>query len=50
VINIEELKSYNNKEQQGDTKDKKAKKIKFRLIRLLSQMHNIVIYICGLTA
>jgi hypothetical protein len=50
VINIEELESYDDKEQQGDTKDKKAKKIKFCFIRLLSQIHNIVIYIRGLTA
>jgi hypothetical protein len=50
VINIEELESYDNKEQQEDIKDKKAKKIKFCLIGPLGQIHNIVIYICGLTA
>jgi hypothetical protein len=50
VINIEELKSYDDKKQQEDTKDKKAKKIKFCLIKPLNQMHNIVIYIRGLTA
>jgi hypothetical protein len=49
VINIKELESYDNKEQQGNTKDKEAKKIKFRLIRPLGQMHNIVIHIRGST-
>ena len=50
MISIEELKSYDNKEQQGDTGDNEAKRTKFCLIGLLSQIHNIVIYIRGLTA
>jgi hypothetical protein len=50
VINIEELESYDDKEQQGDTGDKEAKKIKFRLMGPLGQMHNIVIHIRGSTA
>jgi hypothetical protein len=50
VINIEELKSYDNEEQQGDTGDKEAKRIKFCLIGPLSQMYNIVIHIRGSTA
>jgi hypothetical protein len=50
VINIKELKSYDDKEQRGDTGDKEAKRIKFRLIGPLGQIHNIVIYIRGSTA
>jgi hypothetical protein len=50
VINIEELESYDDKEQQGDTGDEEAKKIKFRLMGPLGQMHNIVIHIRGSTA
>jgi hypothetical protein len=50
VINIEELKSYDDKEQQGDTRDEEAKRIKFRLMGPLGQMHNIVIHIRSLTA
>jgi hypothetical protein len=50
VINIEELELYNNKEQQRDTRDKEAKRIKFCLIEPLGQMYNIVIYICSSTA
>jgi hypothetical protein len=50
VINIEELKSYDNKEQQEDTRDKEAKRIKFHLMGPLGQMHNIVIHIYGSTA
>jgi hypothetical protein len=49
VINIEELESYNNEEQQGDTRDEEAKRIKFHLMGPLGQMHNIVIYIHGST-
>ena len=50
MINIEELESYDNKKQQGDTRDKEAKRIKFRLMGPLGQMHNIVIHIRGSTA
>ena len=50
VINIEELESYNDEEQQGDTRDDEAKRIKFRLMGPLGQMHNIVIHIRGSTA
>jgi len=32
VINIEELESYDDEEQQGDIRDKEAKRIKFRLM------------------
>jgi hypothetical protein len=50
VINIDELESYDEKEQQGETGDEKAQRTKFRLIGPLSQMHNIVIHIRGSTA
>jgi len=50
VINIEELESYDDKEQQGDTRDDEAKRIKLRLMGPLGQMHNIVIHIRGSTA
>jgi hypothetical protein len=50
VINIEELELYNNEEQQGDTRDKEAKRIKFCLMGPLGQMYNIVIHICSSTA
>ena len=50
MINIEELESYNDKEQQGDIGDEEAKKIKFCLMGPLGQMHNIVIHIRGSTA
>ena len=50
MINIEELESYDDEEQQGDTRDDEAKRIKFRLMGPLGQMHNIVIHIRGSTA
>jgi hypothetical protein len=50
VINIEELELYDDEEQQGDTRDEEAKRIKFRLMGPLGQMHNIVIHIRGSTA
>ena len=50
MINIEELVSYDDKEQQGDTRDEEAKRIKFHLMGPLGQMHNIVIHIRGSTA
>jgi hypothetical protein len=50
VINIDELESYDEKEQQGETGDEKAQRTKFRLIGPLGQMHNIVIHIRGSTA
>jgi hypothetical protein len=40
---------YNN-EDKKDKGDKKARNVKFRLIGLLDKIHNIVIYIQGLTA
>ena len=41
---------YDDEDKRGEIGDKEATKIKFWLIRLLSKMHNIIIYICGLTA
>ena len=50
MMDIEELESYDKKEQQGDTRDKEARRIKFRLMGPLGQMHNIVIHIRGSTS
>ena len=49
IIEIDKLKLYNNKEQQGDVGDKEAKKTRFCLIGLLSKIYNIIIYIQGST-
>jgi len=49
-MDIKELESYDKKEQQGDTRDKEARRIKFCLMGPLGQMHNIVIHICGSTS
>jgi len=32
VVELEELESYDDEEQQGDIRDKEAKRIKFRLM------------------
>ena len=47
---MDELKSYDDKEQQGDIGDEEARKIRFRLIGPLGKIHNIVVYIQGSTA
>ncbi len=50
MIDIKELESYDKKEQQGDTRDKEARRIKFCLIGPLGQIYNIIIHICGSTS
>jgi hypothetical protein len=50
VVNLEELKSYDDHEGKGEIGDEEAKKAKFRLMGPLGQMHNIVIHIRGSTA
>lgn len=47
MVIIGELKSYDKKKQSRELTNKKARRIKFRLLRLLSQRHNIVVYIRG---
>ena len=49
IIEIDKLELYNNKEQQGNTEDKEAKKTKFCFIELLGKIYNIVVYIQGST-
>jgi hypothetical protein len=44
---MEELELYNEKEQQKEYIDKKAMRVKFRLLGPLSKGHNIVVYIRG---
>jgi hypothetical protein len=48
VITINKLKSYDNQDKNRNVTNKKARRARFRLLRLLSQGHNIVAYIRGL--
>jgi hypothetical protein len=48
MINLDELKSYDLKNKDGEFTDKKIRKIRFRFLKLFNQKYNIVIYICGL--
>jgi hypothetical protein len=41
---------YNEKKKEEETENKEDKRIKFRLIGLLGQLYNIIIYIRGSTA
>jgi hypothetical protein len=50
VIDLDELELYDLKNADGELTDKKAIKAKFRLLKLLSQRHNIVIHIRKLSA
>ena len=45
MIRIEELELYNKQDQSRELIDKEAKRVKFRLLGLLSQGHNIIVYI-----
>jgi hypothetical protein len=45
VIIISKLKLYNNQDKNKDATNKKARRARFRLLRPLSQGHNIVAYI-----
>jgi hypothetical protein len=49
VIEIKKLQSYDNKDEKGEG-DEEARNVKFRLMGPLGKIHNIVIYIQGLTA
>jgi hypothetical protein len=46
ILEIEELELYNKKEKE-EKRDDEERRVKFRLIGPLSQLHNIVVYICG---
>jgi|SRR5450432_954203 len=50
IVEIEELKSYDSQDKRGEKGDKEERKVKFRLIGLLSKMHNIVVHIRSSTA
>ena len=39
---------YNKEQVDKELIDKEVKKVKFRLLGLLSKVHNIIVYICGL--
>jgi hypothetical protein len=45
IIGVEELESYDSQDENGELADKEARRIKFRLLGLLGQGHNIVVYI-----
>jgi hypothetical protein len=47
MIRLEELKSYDDQDQSEEPLNKKARKLKFRLLGPLGQGHNIVVYIYG---
>ena len=46
ILEIEELELYNEKEKE-EKRDDEERRVKFRLIGPLSQLHNIVVYIRG---
>jgi len=50
VVNLEDLESYDNDEEQGDLKEEEARRAQFRLMGPLGQIHNIAIHIRGSTA
>jgi hypothetical protein len=50
VFEIEELKSYDDDDRRGEKGDEEARKVKFRLMGPLGQIHNIVVHIRGSTA
>jgi hypothetical protein len=50
VIIINKLKLYNNQNKNKDVTNKKARRARFRLLRLLGQGHNIIAYIRRLLA
>jgi hypothetical protein len=45
VIDLDKLKLYNLKDVDKEFTNKKAMKAKFKLLRLLGQVYNIVVYI-----
>ena len=50
MIRLEELESYNNKNQSGGPLNKEVRKLKFQLLGLLSKGYNIIVYIYRLAS
>lgn len=50
VIEIEELESYDEKDKRGERGDEEERRVKFRLIGPLGQLHNIIVHIRGSTS
>jgi hypothetical protein len=50
VIEMDELESFDEKEKKGETGDEEERRVKFRLIGPLGQLHNIIVHIRGSTA
>ena len=48
MIEVEELELYNSQDKNRELIDEEIRRTKFRLLGLLSQAHNIIIYIRGL--
>jgi hypothetical protein len=46
-IEMEELESYDELEESGELTDKEEVKRKFRLLRPLGKLHNIIVDICS---
>ena len=46
---MEELESYNEKEEKGEKGDNEKRRVKFQLMGPLGQLYNIVAYICSST-
>ena len=49
-MDLEELASYNLKNEDGELTDKKIKRARFRFLKSLSKGYNIVVYISGSSA
>jgi hypothetical protein len=49
-VKIEELQSYDDQDQKKEKEGEEERRVKFRLIGPLGKIHNIVVYIRGLTA
>jgi hypothetical protein len=49
ILDIEELESYDEKEKKGEKGDDEERRVKFRLMGPLGQLHNIIVHIRGST-
>ncbi len=47
---MEELKSYDLKDEDGELTDEEVRRVRFRLLRSFGQGYNIVVYISGSSA
>jgi hypothetical protein len=50
IVEIDELESYDEKEKRGEIEDEEKRRVKFRLMGPLGQLHNIIVHIRGSTA